>query len=219
MDTSEPPTHTTLAVSLRGITRRFGHKWALRGIDLDVAPGEVAAIQGHNGGGKSTLLRIIATAVSPTGGTGRVLGADVRSDPLPIRRDSALLGSSNGLYEDLTARENLQFAARMLGVRQEAVDEALERVSLAPDAHERVRLFSSGMQRRLALARILLREPRLLLLDEPFNALDADGAALINSLIARTRDKQGATILVLHDSSRLTVPAARTHVMTRGRFE
>ncbi len=207
-------------MALRGVTRRFGHKWALRGIELDVAFGDLVVIQGHNGGGKSTLLRVIATAVQPTGGSGRVLGKDLRREATAIRPESALLGTTNGLYEDLSATENLLFAARMLGVRQpaEPVAAALRQVGLANDADDRVRSFSSGMQRRLALARLLLHQPKLLLLDEPFNTLDADGAALVHDLMADTRERGGAVVVVLHDLARLSVTPSATHTMTMGRL-
>jgi heme exporter protein A len=208
------------AISLRGVTRRFGHKWALRGIALDVHFGDLVVIQGHNGGGKSTLLRVIATAIMPTGGTGHVLGKDIWRDATRIRAESALLGTSNGLYEDLSATENLLFAARMLGVRQasERVADALRQVGLANDANERVRAFSSGMQRRLAIGRLLLQQPKLLLLDEPFNTLDADGVALVSSLIAGTRERGGAVVVVLHDLGRLNMSPSATYTMTAGRL-
>lgn len=208
------------AISLSGITRRFGHKWALRGIELTVGLGDLVVIQGHNGGGKSTLLRVIATAVSPTGGSGRVLGYDLRREAKEIRRGCALLGSSNGHYDDLSAYENLLFAARMLGIEHPArrVPQALDRVGLAGDADERVRAFSSGMQRRLALARLLLQQPRLLLLDEPFNTLDADGAALVQSLIVDTRNRGGAAVVVLHDLGRLGATPTASYTMTAGRL-
>lgn len=208
------------AISLSGVTRRFGHKWALRGIELDVAFGDLIVIQGHNGGGKSTLLRVIATAIMPTGGTGHILGKDLWREATLIRAESALLGTSNGLYEDLSATENLLFAARMLGVRQapERVAEALRHVGLANDANERVRAFSSGMQRRLALGRLLLQQPKLLLLDEPFNTLDSDGVALVSSLIAGTRERGGAVVVVLHDLARLNMSPSATYTMTAGRL-
>lgn len=216
----EPGKAATSAISLVGITRRFGHKWALRGIELEVGFGDLVVIQGHNGGGKSTLLRIIATAVSPTGGTGRVLGHDLRREAREVRSGCALLGTTNGLYDDLSARENLLFAARMLGIAQpaERVPAALDRVGLGNDADERVRGFSSGMQRRLALARLLLQRPRLLLLDEPFNTLDVDGAALVQSLIADTRNRGGAVLVVLHDLARLGAVPSASYTMTSGRL-
>ncbi|HJU72921.1 MAG TPA: ABC transporter ATP-binding protein [Gemmatimonadaceae bacterium] len=213
-------TRSSSAVSLSGITRRFGHKWALRGIELDVGAGELVVIQGPNGGGKSTLLRVIATAIAPTGGSGRILGLDLKREASGIRQRTAMLGSSNGHYEDLSARENLRFAARMLGVRQpeERIAVVLTHVGLSQDADERVRSFSSGMQRRLALGRTMLQEPQLLLLDEPFNALDADGAVLVNDLIAGVRQRGGTAVVVLHDLARLTWTPSVSYTMLRGRL-
>lgn len=214
------PDGARAAVSLTGITRRFGHKWALRGIELDVGIGDLVVIQGHNGGGKSTLLRIIATAVQPTHGKGQVLGLDLRREAARVRERTALLGTTNGIYEDLSARENLLFSARMLGVRQPiaAVADALHRVNLTADADDRVRSFSSGMQRRLALARVILQGATLLLLDEPFNTLDADGAAIVNGLITDTRDRGGAVVVVLHEAARLQARPTATYTMTQGRL-
>jgi ABC-type multidrug transport system ATPase subunit len=163
---------------------------------------------------------VISTAVLPTGGDGEVLGMNLRRDASSIRRACAMLGSANGLYEDLSARENLQFAARMLGVRQQAetVAAVLTQVGLTSEADERVRFYSSGMQRRLALARVLLHEPQLLLLDEPFNTLDADGAALVNTLITTTRERGAAVMIVLHDVGRLTSRPTSSYTMTQGRL-
>ncbi len=192
----------------------------MRGIELNVAFGDLVVIQGHNGGGKSTLLRVIATAVAPTGGSGRVLGRDLKREPGAIRAHCALLGTTNGLYDDLSAEENLLFAARMLGVSQahERVTDALGQVGLADETDERVRSFSSGMQRRLALARLLLQQPKLLLLDEPFNTLDADGVTLVHTLMAAARGRGGAVVIVLHDLARLGVVPSASYTMTTGRL-
>jgi heme exporter protein A len=207
-------------VAVRDITRRFARKWALRGVSLDVREGELVAIQGHNGSGKSTLLRIISTALSPTGGGGTVLGFDLRRGAADVRQSCALLGVTTGLYEDLSAFENLEFASRMIGLAddRDAILQVLESVGLLAEAHERVRVFSSGMQRRVALGRVLLQSPRLLLLDEPFNALDADGVQLVNEMMDRTRARGGAVIVVLHDPGRLTSAPNATQTMSRGLF-
>jgi heme exporter protein A len=205
-------------VAVRDLTRRFARKWALRGVSLEVREGELVSIQGHNGSGKSTLLRLISTALSPTGGGGTVLGFDLRRGSAEIRQSCALLGVATGLYEDLTAFENLEFASRMIGLPddRDAILQVLESVGLLAEAHERVRVFSSGMQRRVALGRVLLQSPKLLLLDEPFNALDADGARLVNGMMDRTRERGGAVIVVLHDPGRLASAPSASHTMSRG---
>jgi heme exporter protein A len=206
------------AVDLHGIAHRFGRRWAVRGVSLVVAPGEVLAVIGHNGSGKSTMLRIVATALRPTRGAGSVFGADLVRDAQRVRATVALLSTEPGVYGDLTALENLRFAARMLGESSDPLrlQRALDRVGLGREGDERARNMSSGMQRRLSLARLLLREPRLLLLDEPYNSLDPQGAMLVNELVRETRDRGGSVLLVAHDLSRSEGVADRTVEMRDG---
>ncbi|MGH7552132.1 MAG: ATP-binding cassette domain-containing protein, partial [Longimicrobiales bacterium] len=139
-----------LAIELNAIARRFGRRWALRGIDLRVGRGETVAITGRNGSGKTTLLRICATLLRPTRGAGQVFGLDLIGQAPAIRSTIGFLAHSAGLYEDLTADENLRFAARMMGLpdARQATSAALERTGLRQEAAERVRGFSSGMRRR-----------------------------------------------------------------------
>lgn len=192
------------AVELSGIAQRLGTRWALRGITLRVEPGELVAIVGHNGSGKTTLLRVVATALRPTRGTGRVFGHDLKADANGARAELSMLTHATGLYDDLTAVENLEFAQAMAGLPRDpaAVQRALERVGLRRDLHGRVRTFSSGMQRRVALARLILNPARLLLLDEPYNSLDAGGVELIDRLLIETRERGGSALVVLHDLER-----------------
>jgi len=174
-------------------------RWALRGVSLDVEPGEVVGIMGHNGSGKSTLLRVVSTALRPSAGEGWVFGKHLVRDAAEVRAHVGFLAHSPGLYDDLTASENLIFAARMLGVSETRIPVALERVGLAREANERVRGFSAGMQRRLALARMTLGSPGLLLLDEPYNNFDPQGIELVNEVIQDARRAGGAALVVLHD--------------------
>lgn len=190
---------SSLAVRLHRVARRFGRRWALRGVSLEVEPGELVGVMGHNGSGKSTLLRVVSTALKPSAGEGWVFGHHLVRDAQAVRSLIGFLAHHPGLYDDLTARENLLFATKMLGVGATGIDPALERVGLAREAHERVRGFSAGMQRRVALARLLLSGPRLLLLDEPYNNFDADGIELVNDVIREARDRDGAALVVLHD--------------------
>lgn len=174
-------------------------RWALRGVSLEVEPGEVVGIMGHNGSGKSTLLRVVSTALRPSAGEGWVFGKHLVRDAVEVRSHIGFLAHSPGLYDDLTAAENLIFAARMLGVPEGQIPAALERVGLAREANERVRGFSAGMQRRLALARMTLGSPGLLLLDEPYNNFDPQGIELVNEVIQDARRSGGAALVVLHD--------------------
>lgn len=183
----------------RDIARRFGARWVLRGASISVASGEVVGLLGANGSGKSTLLRILATLLRPNAGTATIAGYDIMREPDSVRHNIGFLAHAPGLYDDLTARENLVFAAAMLGSPDADVDGALERVALDRVADERVRGFSAGMQRRLAIARLALSRPRVLLLDEPYSNLDTDGTALMNALITDTANAGGAALVVLHE--------------------
>ena len=184
---------------LQGIARRFGTRWALRGVTLELEPGEIVGIVGHNGSGKSTLLRVISTALRPSAGEGWVHGHHLVRDAIEVRRHIGFMAHSPGLYEDLTATENLQFAARMFGIAESGIDATIDRVGLAQSRNERVRGFSAGMQRRLALARLILGAPSLLLLDEPYNNFDPQGIELVNEVIEDARRGGGSALVVLHD--------------------
>lgn len=212
--------HAETAVELDGIAQRFGSRWVLRGVTLRVAAGEIVALTGRNGSGKSTILRVIATLLRPTRGAFRVFGIDGSADADAVRAHVGLLGHSTGLYPDLTAAENLRFAARMLGVAGDAnaIGAALGEVGLARDADERVRHFSSGMQRRLALARLRIQRPKLLLLDEPYNSIDAEGSEMVNALLVQTREAGGAALVVTHDLTRGLAVTDRVEQLEGGRI-
>ena len=207
-------------VELDGVARRFGVHWPLRGIDLAVGPGEGVALMGRNGSGKTTLLRILSTALRPTRGRGRVLGHDLVSEASSVRARTGVLGHAPALYLDLTPRENLVFAQRMHGAVPDlrAVDAALERADLREFADERVRHFSSGMLRRVSLARLLLREYAILLLDEPFASFDADGIVLLDEIARAARARGAAVIVATHDPVRARVMADRAVVVEQGRL-
>jgi heme exporter protein A len=207
------------AIALDGIAQRLGRVWALRGVSLAIPPGELVAIVGHNGSGKTTLLRVIATALRATRGRGTIFGADLARDANDIRAMSAMLTHGAGLYGDLSARENLEFAQRMTGDPSDptVIDHALARVGLTDVADSRVRTFSSGMQRRASLARLFLREPRLLLLDEPYNSLDPRGGGLVDELLTDVRERNGVGLVVLHDFDRAGVEFDRVIELSGGR--
>jgi heme exporter protein A len=192
------------AVQLGDVAHRLGHRWVLRGITIRVEPGEAVAVIGTNGSGKTTLLRILATLLVPTRGSGQVFGRDLRTEADPVREITAMLGHATGLYDDLTATENLEFASRMLGLAAgpPSVPEVLEAVRMREHSGELVRNLSSGMRRRIALARVMLRRPRLLLLDEPYNSFDESGVGLVDQLIRDTVGAGGAALVATHDLAR-----------------
>jgi heme exporter protein A len=212
------PAAPPLAIDTNDIARRFAANWVLRGVTLRVRPGEVVGLLGANGSGKSTLLRILATLVRPHAGTASVWGHDVVGDAAEVRAHVGYMAHAPGLYDDLTARENLVFAAAMLDRDQRDVDAALERVGLAAVAAQTVRGFSSGMQRRLAIARLMLVRPRVLLLDEPYSNLDAAGLELVNALVGECVEAGAAALVVLHEVVPAEAILDRTVVLQDGRL-
>lgn len=203
------------AVATHELARLFGGHPALAGVTLSVPAGRCVQLVGPNGAGKTTLLRILATAIRPSFGSAAVDGLDVSAHPELVRSRVAYLSHATGLYDDLTAGENLTFAATMLGLKRdtavEQVMDVLEEVGLSDAAAStRVGGFSAGMRRRLALGRVLLARPSLVLLDEPFAALDADGVALMERLLDRWH-RSGVTALVAsHASEHLAAHADAT---------
>jgi heme exporter protein A len=210
-----PMPETVAAIRLQGVARRFGNRWILRGVDLSVDPGEVLVLTGRNGSGKTTLLRIVATLLRPTRGSAAVFGHDTVRSADEIRKRVGLLAHSSGLYGDLTSAENLAFSLRMAGLPADgnAIEEVLERVGLTHVHRDRVRGFSAGMLRRLGLARLMLRPPSLLLLDEPYSSFDQDGIDLVNEFATDTARHGGVVLLTTHDMARaVEVMTRRVHV-------
>lgn len=196
---------TAPAVETEGLSRRYGRRWALMDVSLRVEPGTILMLTGRNGSGKSTLLRVLSTAIRADRGSARVAGCDLRSQRDEARRQVALLGHHTHLYEALTALENLQVSARFLGqdAGRQALLGTLDEVALAERADDAVMTFSAGMRKRLALARTLLQPASVVLLDEPYGALDPPGFRLVDGILSRLR-AQGRTVLMA------------THLVERG---
>ncbi len=208
------------ALELENVARRFARRWVLRGVSFDVRAGEAVALMGRNGSGKTTLLRVIATLIRPTRGRGAVFGNELVTDADEIRKVVGMLGHHAGIYDDLTASENVRFAMQMYGmsVARSEIERALDEVGLGAEAKERVRGFSAGMRRRLALARLLLRPPRLLLLDEPYAAFDQHGIDQVNAYVRRVVDNGGAALIATHDLARARGIAERVVRIVDGKI-
>jgi heme exporter protein A len=211
-------TSTDLAIDARALARRFGSRWVLRGASLQLRRGEAAGLVGSNGSGKSTLLRLLCTLLRPSAGSASVFDADVVRNADAVRASTGFFSPIAGVYEDLTALENVRFAAAMLGRSNAEASAALDRVGLSGSANDRVRGFSSGMLRRLSLARLMLQSPRLLLLDEPYNNLDAGGIALVNDTIRETIARGGAALVVVHDTASAAPVLGRWFSLVDGRI-
>jgi heme ABC exporter ATP-binding subunit CcmA len=182
-------------IRARGLERRYGAKRVLRGLDMDLESGDFVVVTGPNGSGKTTLLRVLAGLTAPTAGE---LEVDAE------RSELGFLAHEPLVYRELTALENLDLYGRLYRVpeRRERIGMLLERFGLWDARNERVAAYSRGMQQRLALCRVFLHEPSLLLLDEPFSGLDDEGAALLEQELVERRD--AATFVVAtHDPDRL----------------
>ena len=205
-------------LDVRDLAAGYGEFHVLAGVSLAIPPGEMVALLGPNGAGKSTLLRIVATALSPTYGGGSVLGFDLATERGEIRRRSELLTHRTRLYEELSARENLELFADLLGIKRDRVGEALERVTLDDVADERVRTFSAGMRQKVALARAIVRDPELLLLDEPTTGLDASARQAVDDMMLRASG-EGRTLVIATHHGVAPGLAARVVTMRDGSVE
>ena len=188
------------AVRLSRVTRLFDGLAAVSNITLEVATGETVWLRGWNGSGKTTLLRLIATAISPTYGEGSVLGFDLRTERSAIRARTDLLSHETRLYGDLTAVENLRFACSLYDIDPRLAEPALERVGLEEVAAVRVSRFSQGMRQRLTLARCVMRAPALILLDEPYAALDADARVVVDELLSTAHADGRTAVVASHEA-------------------
>ncbi len=198
----------------------YGPHPAVRGVSFALAAGEFLALFGPNGAGKSTLLRCLAGLARPTRGQVLIAGEAVTGGDGAWRRGIGVLSHQTYLYAGLSAAENLEFYGRLYGLDRlrERVGEALEGVGLWERRGDRVRGFSRGMQQRLALARTLLHDPRLVLLDEPYTGLDPHAAAMLGGVLERLRDGARTVVLVTHNLSQGLELASRVAIQVGGRW-
>jgi ABC-2 type transport system ATP-binding protein len=198
--TTQAPPVTERAVSVRGLVKRYGEIEAVRGIDLDVIPGELFGFLGPNGAGKSTTIKILCTLVTPTAGTARVSGLDVASQRSAVRRQIGLVFQETTLDDYLTAEQNLRFHAAIYGMSRRTIgprmDAVLDLVGLSDRRGSVVRTFSGGMKRRLEIARGLLHSPRVLFLDEPTIGLDPDSRQVLWRYVDELRRREDITVFL-----------------------
>lgn len=184
-----------LAIDVQGLARRYGRRWALIDVTFQLARGSVMMLAGPNGSGKTTLLRVLSTLLQPDAGRASVAGCDVVRQREQLRPKIALLSHHSHLYESLTARENLDLVARFRGSDASSVATFLGRVGLAERASDAVATFSAGMRKRLSFARVLLQDPEIVFLDEPYGQLDPQGFELVDDVV-RELKQRGATVIV-----------------------
>ena len=207
-------------IKVRALRKSYGPAVVLEDISLELGTGQCLALLGPNGAGKTTLLRILATLLRPTSGSLEVGGVDGLRDPARARAVIGVVGHGSYVYEDLTALENLRFWTVMGGgdASSARLLTALLRVELDAVAHERVRTFSAGMKRRLALARVLLGQARLLLLDEPFTELDQRGRKWLSEFLLAFKHGGGGVVVATHSFGSGLLVADRVAILHGGRL-
>jgi len=206
------------AVEVRALTHRYGDRTALDNVDLDVVEGEIFGLLGPNGGGKTTLFRILSTLLVPSSGTARVCGHDPVTEPAAVRRAIGVVFQTPSLDLKLTARENLKHQADLYGVTDPARAEAmLKRVGMLDRADEYCENFSGGMRRRVELAKGMLHEPRLLLLDEPSTGLDPGARRDLWQYLESVR-KEGVTSFLTTHLMEEAEKCDRLALLDRGRL-
>jgi heme exporter protein A len=214
-----PPDRPQNGIEAVGLRKSFGPLSVLRGVDLKAPPGGRVLLVGPNGAGKTTLLKILATLLRPTAGHARVAGFDPVLQGDMVRRCVGLVSHQTFLYGELTVSENLAFYARMYGVEDgDRCRELLSLVGLSDRAGKQARTLSRGMQQRLALARVVLHRPPVLLLDEPDAGLDQQGLSVLDGMLRDAAASGCAILFTSHDLRRGLDVASRVAVLSKGRI-
>ncbi len=208
-----------MAVESHGLSKRFGERWAVSDLGLRVETGSIYGFLGPNGAGKTTTIRLLLGLIHPTRGQVHVFGCDVAADRRRASRFTGALLEARATYDHLTGWENLDSTRRLLGLPRAEVDRVLEAVEMREAAQRKVGHFSLGMRQRIGLARAMLGNPRLLILDEPMNGLDPDGIRDMRDLIRDLPTRTGATVfLSSHLLSEVQQTATHIGLMHDGRL-
>jgi len=204
-------------ITLRGykLTHIYRYHKVLSDVSLELQSGDCFALFGPNGAGKTTLIKILSTLLRPTGGSVEIMGKDSRDHRIEARRDLFLMGHGTFHYDDLTVLENMEFAMALRGLSPpySMLRNALDRVGIGPFTLQKSRYLSTGMQKRLALAKALLAQPNLLLLDEPYVALDEKGMQMMNDCIREFLDKGASVLMSSHDRAKAAEVSTRAGIL------
>ena len=202
VQTLEGPPEAAHAVALEtsDLTKRYGDRTAVNALSVQIRRGEIFGLLGPNGAGKTTTILMLLGLTEPTSGAARVDGLDPRRDPLAVKRRVGYLPDDVGFYDDVTARENLLYTARLNRIAEKAANERIEylldQVGLSAVIDRRVRTFSRGMRQRLGLADALIKNPSILILDEPTVNIDPEGVRELLTFVRDLRDVEGMTVLL-----------------------
>ncbi|HLE13829.1 MAG TPA: heme ABC exporter ATP-binding protein CcmA [Anaerolineales bacterium] len=207
-------------IEVRKLTKRFGLKAVLRGLDFHVQQGEFVVLLGPNGAGKTTFLRILASLSRPSFGDVHIAGYRLPGQASAVRRRLGVVSHLPLLYGDLTAEENLRFYGRLYGLEDldRRVSEVLELIGLASRRRDLVRTFSRGMQQRLAIGRAVLHDPDVMLFDEPHTGLDQDASAMLDNVLRQVAVSGRTVVMTSHDLARAADLASRFDVLSRGKI-
>ena len=206
------------SIEVNGLSRTFNSLRAVDNISFTVEAGEVFGFLGHNGAGKTTTIRMLTGQLRPTAGTARVAGCDITTEQQRLKPLVGVVSEHQNLYERMSARENLAFAARIYGASQQRIDETLEQVDLLDRANDNVQHYSNGMKQRLLIARALLHRPQIIFLDEPTRGLDPVVGREIRRLVVQLAS-QGVTIfLTTHYMEEADELCRRVAFLSEGRI-
>ena len=210
-----------IAIQMTDVGKRYGPHWVLSRMTLSIQQGETVALFGRNGSGKTTLLKIMATLIAPTTGTLEILNRDASREKREIRSEIRMLGHERQLYDFLTVTENLRLAAGIRGIPsgEEAIRTSLIRLGLEKVCHRRLGELSEGMKKRTVLARLLLGEAKIFLLDEPHPTLDQEGKEILNEMIREWKNQKKTVLLASHDHEQALEHADRVIVIESGRLQ
>lgn len=213
-------TRENQAIEVKGVTRVFGIKLVLKSIDLLVREGESLTILGPNGAGKTTLIKVLATLLKPSAGSIRIAGLDIRDSSVQIRRSIGLVGHQTYLYDELTAYENLKFYGKMYEVRnlEERIHDMISKVGLETHLHDRVRNLSRGMQQRLSIARAMIHNPSIILLDEPETGLDQYANKMLVEVLDALDSIKRTVVMTTHNLERGLEMSNRVIILTEGKI-
>ncbi len=211
---------TEFDIIAEGVTKSFGSIRALSGIDLRVKKGEFLTVFGPNGAGKTTLIKLLATLAKPTSGRLIVANHDIKKEPDRVRGLIGVISHEPYLYGNLSALENIRFFASLYGVSQaeEKAVEIIKRIGLESRMHDLVRTFSRGMQQRLAVARAIINEPKILLLDEPYTGLDQHGGRIFGDLLSWLKSQNRTIIMTTHSLSEGFEISDRVAILDKGKI-
>jgi heme exporter protein A len=207
-------------IETRNLTKDFGQRQALRGVELTLATGEFLTIIGPNGAGKSTLLRCVAGLSKPSNGQVLFRGQPLDASATELRRRIGFVSHETLLYDDLTAIENLRFYGRMYDVEQldGRIEQLLRGLGLHRRAHDAVRTYSRGMQQRLAIARALLHQPSVILMDEPYTGLDEQATEQLDRMLRTMTSGEKTLIMTTHNLATVLQVGSRLAIMVGGRI-